>query len=325
MSVDQVQWRPDTVLEGYECTTLELPLAVPAPGEPADARLAGTLVRRNPPTSRRAMLYLHGWSDYFFQTHLADAMHALGFDFYAVELRRYGRGLTDGLLGGYIEDLDEYSAELDAALEVVKADHDHVTLMAHSTGGLIGSLWADRRPGELNGVILNSAWIDMQGSVLLNAISAPVIKQLGPRLPTRVIPLPDSGLYGRSIHADMDGEWHFDAGLKAHPSFAVRVGWMNAIIRGHKRIAQGLAIDTPVLSMMSARSDFRRTWDPCLLECDTVLDAERLARRSARLGPHVTVVRLDGGLHDLVLSREPVRLRFFDEVDRWSRAYLRGM
>jgi hypothetical protein len=33
-----------------------------------------TLVRRIPSGEppRRAVLYLHGWNDYFFQTHLAD-------------------------------------------------------------------------------------------------------------------------------------------------------------------------------------------------------------------------------------------------------------
>ena len=39
------------------------------------------------------MLYLHGWNDYFFQTHVADYLTDLGYDFYAVELRRYGRSL----------------------------------------------------------------------------------------------------------------------------------------------------------------------------------------------------------------------------------------
>ena len=51
------------------------------------------------------MLYLHGWNDYFFQTHLADAFAALGFDFYALDLRRYGRSLRNGHLRGFITDL----------------------------------------------------------------------------------------------------------------------------------------------------------------------------------------------------------------------------
>ena len=58
---------------------------------------------------------MHGWNDYFFQTHLADAFADLGFDFYALDLRRYGRSLRLGQLRGFITDLDDYGPELDAA------------------------------------------------------------------------------------------------------------------------------------------------------------------------------------------------------------------
>ena len=59
------------------------------------------------------MLYLHGWNDYFFQTHVADALTAAGFDFYALDLRRYGRSLRRGQLRGFITDLDDYGQELE--------------------------------------------------------------------------------------------------------------------------------------------------------------------------------------------------------------------
>jgi pimeloyl-ACP methyl ester carboxylesterase len=89
-------WHPD-FLDGYEVTDLPLPGVSPAPGEPEDVELVATLVRRLPANrSRTAVLYVHGWNDYFFQTHLADHLTDLGFDFYAVDLRRYGRSLRRG-------------------------------------------------------------------------------------------------------------------------------------------------------------------------------------------------------------------------------------
>ncbi len=64
-------WRPD-MLAGFEATDLLLPTARPAVGEPADTELLATLVSRVPVgTSRSAVLYVHGWNDYFFQAHLA--------------------------------------------------------------------------------------------------------------------------------------------------------------------------------------------------------------------------------------------------------------
>jgi alpha-beta hydrolase superfamily lysophospholipase len=77
-----------------------------------------------------------------------------------------------------------------------------------------------------------------------------------------------------------------------------------------------------VLVMTSAKTDFARRWHQGLHAADTVLDVEQIARRATKLGRHVTIVRFDGGLHDLFLSREAVREQVFDELLRWSGAYL---
>ena len=126
-------WSPD-FLVGYETTELPLPGAEPAPGEPADVELVATLIRKaGPRISSRAVLYLHGWNDYFFQTHVADYLTDLGYDFYAVELRRYGRSIRRGQLRGFIADLDDYAVELDAAADLIAADHDRLLVMGHSS------------------------------------------------------------------------------------------------------------------------------------------------------------------------------------------------
>ena len=59
-------WAPDVLGAGFEQRTVEL--------EPDDeGDVVVTVVRHVPPTDEplrpaRAVLYLHGWSDYFFQT-----------------------------------------------------------------------------------------------------------------------------------------------------------------------------------------------------------------------------------------------------------------
>ncbi|MBD8020453.1 alpha/beta hydrolase [Brevibacterium gallinarum] len=47
-----------------------------------------------------AVIYLHGWSDYFFHHRLADYYASLGIAFYAIDLRRYGRSLLIDAAGG---------------------------------------------------------------------------------------------------------------------------------------------------------------------------------------------------------------------------------
>jgi alpha-beta hydrolase superfamily lysophospholipase len=114
-----VRWDAD-LIDGFVSTELPLPGAARLAEEPDGVELVATLVRRDaPPASRRALLYVHGWNDYFFQTHLADAFAALGYDFYALDLRRYGRSLRRGHLPGFVADLDEYDLELDAAADLI--------------------------------------------------------------------------------------------------------------------------------------------------------------------------------------------------------------
>lgn len=317
-------WHPD-LLPGYESTDLPLPGATPAAGEPAGTELVATLVRRvgaagtdRPP----AVLYLHGWNDYFFQTHLGDAFAELGYAFHALDLRRYGRSLRVGQLRGFVTDLSEYFEELDAAAAVLAEDHDGLVVVGHSTGGLVSALWAAARPGQVDALVLNSPWLDLQGSALVRTLGSPLVEALGSRSPTSVLRLPpDLGFYTRVLHAEHGGEWAYDTDLKASPGPPVRAGWLRAVLTGHQQVAAGLGIEAPVLVLASAASDFGRKWHEGLRGVDTVLDVEQIALRAVRLGRHVTLVRVPDGVHDLVLSAPAVRASVLATTARWVRAY----
>src|SRR5690606_16120796 len=105
-------WREDVLGAGFECTDLDL-------GSDSEGPLVATLVRARPAErswrtkmfhGKRLLegarvLYVHGWSDYFFQRQLAEFWTSRGASFYALDLRKYGRSLRDGQTPGYIEDL----------------------------------------------------------------------------------------------------------------------------------------------------------------------------------------------------------------------------
>lgn len=316
----RLSWQPDRLLDGYQSATWVVEGATLEPGEP-EVDLTATLVRRNPPRHRSAVLYVHGWSDYFFQTHVADFFDELGYDFYAVELRRYGRNLAPGLFAGYISNLDDYAAELDAALAEVRLDHDHVLGYGHSTGGLVISLWASAHPGELDALLLNSPWLAMGGPPWLWALGKPVLDSLGAANPLYPVPASDSGFTVRATHLGDGGEWDFDRDLKTHPAFFARFGWGLAIQAGQSKVAAGLGIDVPILMLTSAASKFTTIWNESLRGVDFVLDVQRIAAASVHLGNHLTLVRVPGALHDVTLSAKPVREAVFDEIRHWLAAY----
>lgn len=315
------EWVPDRLLSGYETTTLPLDGAEPAAGEPDDAPLVGTLLRRDAPSRPGAVVYLHGWNDYFFHPHVGDFFDGLDRDFYAIELRRYGRSLAPGQYKGFISDLSDYFAELDAAMEIVAAHHDEVVLMGHSTGGLVASLWVAERPGRVKALVLNSPWIDLGGSMLMQAATRSVLQRWASSRPTSLLPLPNNGFYVRTLDVAQDGEWTMEPEWKNATDFSPRAAWLAAILAGHAKVKAGLGIEVPVLVMASARSDFRRDWDEALRTVDIVLDVDKMAARAVRLGSCVTVVRIADGIHDLTLSAPEVRARVFAEVERWIGAY----
>ncbi|MFB4304244.1 alpha/beta hydrolase [Actinomadura sp. NTSP31] len=310
----------DVLGPGYEA--IELPM-----GHDAEGEVVATLVRRRgAEPSGRAVLYLHGFVDYFFQTHLADFYLGLGFDFYALDLRKYGRSLRPHQTANYIESLSEYFPEIDEAVRIIRDVDGHGTLLlnGHSTGGLIAALWAERARGKglVDGVFLNSPFLDINEPLPMRKIGAGLARALRPRFPKATLPAGVSDRYPRSIHRDHEGEWDFDLAWKPMEGFPVRAAWLDAVRRGQLRVHKGLDIDVPVLVMASSRSvrPSRKVLD--VTGADAVLDVAHMAKWASRLGRHVTLVRIDGGLHDLTLSAEPARREVFAELTRWTAGYL---
>jgi alpha-beta hydrolase superfamily lysophospholipase len=291
-----------------------------------EGEVVATLVHRPAagPTTK-AVLHVHGFADYFFQTGLADFWVENGYDFYALDLRKYGRSLRPHQTANYVADLSTYYEELDLAYSQVSAEHEHVLFSAHSTGGLTVPLWLHDRGLPAAGVFLNAPWIDMQGDTFTRLLALPVIHRIGAFQPMRVIPREVSGFYARSLHRDYLGEWDFNLDWKPLASWPVYAGWIRAIRTGQARIAHGLEIEAPVLLVSSDRSGHPTSLeDPDLMSTDVVLDVERMRRRAAQLSRHVTISQVPGAMHDVVLSREPVRTRVYDELQRWLSTYVDG-
>ncbi|WP_157245803.1 alpha/beta hydrolase [Nonomuraea typhae] len=300
----------------YESTVLPLP-----PDSEGEV-VATLLTRRAQSGSGRAVLYIHGFTDYFFQDHMAAHYVAQGIDFYALDLRKYGRSLLPHQTRGLIRSVTDYFPEIDEAVRIIRRDHDSLLVNAHSTGGLVAALWADRVRGRglVQGMVLNSPFLDLNVSAPVR-LAADLLKT--PLSYTnKALPLGISTAYGQSLHRSAGGEWDYDLELKPLTGFAVHASWLAAIRRAQRRLHAGLNVDVPVLVLASSTGLRLRDFAPEARSADIVLDPKQIARWSTSIGPHVTCVRITDGMHDLVLSAEPVRKQVFAEMDRWSAAYL---
>ncbi|HEY6746229.1 MAG TPA: alpha/beta hydrolase [Mycobacteriales bacterium] len=314
-----VSWQPEVLGTSYEQHVIELG---PDPDGEGDA--AAVLVRRTvraAETVRGVALYVHGFSDYFFQTELADFCAERGLAFYALDLRKSGRARRPGQTAHYVSDLALYDAELDRTLEILAAEHPGrpVVALAHSTGGLILPLWLDRRrPDAVAGLVLNSPWFDLQGKALHRGPLTQALRVLGRVRPLRTLP-PGPTVYGGSIHTSGTGEWDFDLALKPLAGFPVTYGWLNAIRRGQARLHRGLDVGVPSLVLRSDRTRFPTAYSAEDDRADTVLDVRQIARWAGCLGGETTVVPIPGARHDVFLSLPEVRKNAYGRLDTWLR------
>ncbi len=314
MSAPVVSWVLDPVLRGFEAVTMPL-------GPADDGTLAATLVRRRALRSNgRAVLYLHGFVDYFFHAHVAEALNARGWDVYALDLRRSGRSLRTGNRPYFVRDLREYDEEISLAIAVITAEPGHrmLCLTGHSTGGLVAALYMHqgRERHRVQALALNSPFFDFRlGS--LERLVFPIVTGLGAVMPHIPIPGVLAPSYVQSLHRDFRGEWDFDLRWKPERGFPAYTGWLHAVRRGHAQVARGLALEVPILLLRSARSINRRGWDDGMLTADSVLDVRHMKRAVPMLGSRVTDVPLEGALHDVFLSREPVRTQALEVYGRW--------
>src|SRR3954469_21012011 len=150
-------WRPDRLLEGFESLELEFP-------DDYDGKVVATLVRLpGGDAPRGPVLYVHGYTDYFFQRHMAERFAAEGYAFHALDLRKHGRSLRAGQHPNFCKDLAEYYADVSAAIYEMGPP---VLLAGHSTGGLLCALYADKcerdgsRTRRISGLWLNSPFFD---------------------------------------------------------------------------------------------------------------------------------------------------------------------
>ncbi len=320
--MSDLAWKPDILGPGYAQVVLDL-----GPDPDGEGMVEAVLVRREPndgdPAASGAVLYVHGFTDYFFQAGLADFLAQRGQVFYALDLRKCGRARRPGQTAHYVSDLALYDGELDRALAIITAAHPGlpVIIVAHSTGGLITALWQHRRNeagrgAPVTGLILNSPWLDLQGGWAARVPLTQALRVLGKVRPYGRLSL-RPGVYGRTLHVSGTGEWDFDTDLKPLAGFPVTFGWLNAIRRAHARVHQGLEVGVPALVLRSARSHFSVQYSEVSDHADLVLDTTQIGRWAPSLGGQVTDVPVPDARHDVFLSIPESRAKAYAALDAW--------
>ena len=312
-SADVVAWKPDVELgAGFVQTILRF--------EPDyDGDVTATLVRNDPLVNGAAgaVLYLHGFIDYFFQRHVADEFTRRRYNYYALDLRKYGRSLST-IHPNFCKQISEYFPEISSAIEIILGEgSNQIVLKAHSTGALPALLYAKEgsHGDRVSRIILNSPFLDFKEPAAQTRLAA----WIGGFLPFAKKGNPVNRWYGKSLHVSGKGEWTFNTALKPLDGFPAYYGWVRAVVEAHDRVRAGLHLSQPVLVLHSDRSLDGSTWKEEFHRADLILDVEDIKSLSSRLGPRVDRREIAGAKHDVMLSQADVLPNAVVAIFDWLR------
>ena len=286
--------------------------------------LEATLVTKKPRRpGTQAVLYVHGYLDYFFQTELGDAFVGENWSFYALDLRRHGRSWNEDQILSYSRNFTEFFEEIEKAIEIRKDEgHETIVLLGHSTGGLIAAHYLMEREVDtgIDLLVLNSPFLKFNFGDRDRSFSLFTASTIGTVLPrVRLGPKPMTN-YGKSIHKSHYGEWSFDTIVKPIQAPNARAGWIKASRRAQRKVNKG-NIDIPVLVLHSCNSVNSEEWTEDFLTGDGVLNVDHIREIGGELGPNVEVREIPQALHDVFLSAGPVRKKAYKMMFEWIHSH----
>lgn len=306
-------WMPDYLGDNYEYSYIEQP-------DDYSGEIRSTVVRSYV-GAERAVVYLHGYNDYFFQAEMGKLFNDSAYNFYAVDLRKYGRSILDNQQMFQVYDLDEYFADIDSVLSVTVADgNSELVLMGHSTGGLTLPYYLAKGRGKeypIVGLILNSPFLDMNLNWFMEGVLLPMVNWYSYLSKETKIPQSMSMVYAETLLKEYHGEWSYNNDWKLKVSPDVTSGWLSAIYRAQRYLQKGVNIDIPILLAYSSKSANPKQWSELCNRADIVLDVKDIVKYGAKLGDDITNLEVKDGIHDLALSRKDVRDSFFREIFIW--------
>ncbi|MDD4032262.1 MAG: alpha/beta hydrolase [Bacteroidales bacterium] len=289
-----------------------------------EGKVIATLIKtKGAESSEKAILYLHGFADYFFQEHLAAASHLEEIRFYALELRKCGRSRLPHQKFNYCKNLNEYFPEISQSLRQMEQDGIRdITLMGHSTGGLIAVIYTaeGEKKNAIARLVLNSPFFEFNLDPVSLHLGIPFLSMIGKILPDVFVRLPAFPLYTQSLHRSARGEWHFNKEWKPMGKIPMFFAWIRAIRSGQKKIHKGLHLPQPVLCLSSDASLRSTRWIKDASRKDTILNVEHIEKYAPCLGDHVTCQKIEGALHDVILSRKSVREKALRIIFDWMHA-----
>jgi len=260
------------------------------------------------------VVLVHGFCEFFGKYHeMAHYLYEAGYAFFFLEQR--GHGFSDrqveNLSKVLVYDYDDYVQDLREFVKFVvepKKPKGRMALLAHSMGGMVATLFAERYPGVFSGVILSSPMLAVNTGRLPKWL-VPVVKTVAILLGWMERYCPgqqdfDGVEKPESSSAKSKARYHYQFQLrKTHREYqtsGATYGWIIAGLRASKRVMQeAMKIQDPVLMLCAGR--------------DTVVDTSGQLHFQ-KLRPDIQVVTFDESKHEIYNASQEERKEYYKQI-----------
>ena len=262
----------------------------------------------------KAVLFIHGYNDYFFHEHLAKRFIEEGYDFFALDLHGYGRSI-ECERNYNIDAISDYFEEFENAINNIRSRGvKDLTVLAHSQGGLMVSLYA-KEHNNFERLVLNAPFYELYSSAFVVNVLKPFGGWLGGFLKDARLPdVRSTSPYNENLFQ----RWHYDTSKKKIMTDGLYLGYLNAINRAQQEIQNGAKYAMPVLLLSSDKNgDFNNPDELCC--SDTVVSIEKIKELSQKFEGDITYIPIKDAQHDIFLSYDAPRNQAIEQMITWMK------
>uniref|UniRef100_A0A6B2KVZ5 Myosin motor domain-containing protein n=1 Tax=Arcella intermedia TaxID=1963864 RepID=A0A6B2KVZ5_9EUKA len=278
--------------------------------------LTATLTRPQSNKARNAILYLHDFSDYFWQEDMAYNFLKNGFSFYALDLRKYGRSKDEGARPNWMEGITDYYEEVHWAISIMKAEGmEKISLGGLGFGGVIATFFSIDHPSLIQSLLLLNPQFTFTTKSWTKLVSNSK-SWLGNINPLHK-DMQFSLLHHQSLHTEQKGKWNWDLSLKPLNGWPLYAGWVDILQKSIAELLKKNAkLQVPLLLLLSEQTFELERWDKSLQESDMFLEADKVEDIAKQLSPKLSCHRIPHAGHDILHSNPDVVQQAYSQI--WS-------
>jgi alpha-beta hydrolase superfamily lysophospholipase len=268
--------------------------------------LTKSLLKYKTNNNKKALIWIHGFNDYYYHFHIGDKLLNEGYDIYALTLRRYGEVCSnkEGLF--YTNNLDEYLEDIDNVFNFIsKYNYEKIFLYGHSTGGLTSTIYCQKGEyrDKINGLILNAPFFDFNDSIFNEFLLKHIVSRIGYFFPRFKLKKYNPNKYNANSE-EIYERFYFNDNYKLRGGSPVYAGWIYTINKHQELIKnKNISLDIPILVIYSDKTIAGNKQD----KGDNTLDMSEINKYSDYLGNNVKEVIIKDAIHDVLCSEDKPR------------------